>query len=146
MRCRPKSPSAGVTQAWNSLPADISIEFTDEQRIQFMYGPPETYDRSVLNAAGPASSPIPVAELLEVVGGWIRDFRPLPFRSMWPFTMDFGARTTLDLQSGRGRRIRGFAHRRTDQSPRIRYLESVTTYRLGPDSARTNGPELSACC
>src|SRR5271156_5656155 len=63
-----------VTKAWNSMPADISIEFTDEQRIQFMYGPPETYDRSVLSAAGPASSPIPVAELLEVVGGWIRDF------------------------------------------------------------------------
>ena len=63
-----------VTQAWNSMPADISIEFTDEQRIQFMYGPPETYDRSVLAAAEPASSPIPVAELLEVVSGWIRDF------------------------------------------------------------------------
>ena len=63
-----------VTQAWNAMPADISIEFTDEQRVQFMYGPPETYDRSVLSAAGPASSPIPVAELLEVVGGWIRDF------------------------------------------------------------------------
>ena len=32
-----------VTQAWNAMPADISIEFTDEQRVQFMYGPPETY-------------------------------------------------------------------------------------------------------
>jgi pimeloyl-ACP methyl ester carboxylesterase len=63
-----------VTQAWNSMPADISIEFTDEQRIQFMYGPPDTYDHSVLSAAAPASSPIPVAELLEVVGGWIHDF------------------------------------------------------------------------
>jgi pimeloyl-ACP methyl ester carboxylesterase len=63
-----------VTQAWNSMPPDISIEFTEEQRVQFMYGPPETYDRSVLSAAVPASSPIPVGELLEVVGGWIRDF------------------------------------------------------------------------
>jgi pimeloyl-ACP methyl ester carboxylesterase len=63
-----------VTHAWNSMPADISIEFTEEQRVQFMYGPPETYDRSVLDAAGPASSPIPVAELLEVVGSWVRDF------------------------------------------------------------------------
>jgi hypothetical protein len=56
------------------MPADISIEFTDEQRVQFMYGPPETYDPSVLSAAGPASSPIPVAELLEGVDGWIHDF------------------------------------------------------------------------
>jgi pimeloyl-ACP methyl ester carboxylesterase len=63
-----------VTQAWNSMPADISIEFSPEQRVQFMYGPTETYDGSVVAAASAASSPIPVAELLEVVDGWIRDF------------------------------------------------------------------------
>ena len=63
-----------VTQAWNSMPADISIEFSAEQRVQFMYGPTETYDGSVVAAAAAASSPIPVAELLEVVDGWIRDF------------------------------------------------------------------------
>ena len=28
-----------VTQAWNSMPADISIEFSEQQRVQFMYGP-----------------------------------------------------------------------------------------------------------
>jgi pimeloyl-ACP methyl ester carboxylesterase len=63
-----------VTQAWNSMPADISIEFSAEQRVQFMYGPADTYDGSVVAAASAASSPIPVAELLEVVDGWIRDF------------------------------------------------------------------------
>lgn len=63
-----------VTQAWNSMPADITIEFSPEQRVQFMYGPTETYDVSVVAAASAASSPIPVAELLEVVDGWIRDF------------------------------------------------------------------------
>jgi pimeloyl-ACP methyl ester carboxylesterase len=63
-----------VTQAWNSMPADISIEFSAEQRVQFMYGPVETYDGSVVAAASAASSPIPVAELREVVDGWIRDF------------------------------------------------------------------------
>lgn len=67
-------PPEGVTQAWNSMPAGISIDFTEEQRVQFMYGPPGTYDRSVLRAAAPATSPIPVAELREVVGGWIGDF------------------------------------------------------------------------
>ena len=64
----------GVKQAWNSMPADISIEFNDEQRIQFMYGPEGTYDPTVVQAATPACSPIPVAELLEVVDGWITDF------------------------------------------------------------------------
>jgi pimeloyl-ACP methyl ester carboxylesterase len=63
-----------VTQAWNSMPAGISIEFSPEQRVQFMYGPTETYDGSVVAAASAASSPIPVAELLEVVDGWTRDF------------------------------------------------------------------------
>lgn len=63
-----------VTQAWNSMPPDISIEFTHEQRIQFMYGPAGTFETSVVEAAAGAASPIPVAELLEVVGGWIRDF------------------------------------------------------------------------
>jgi pimeloyl-ACP methyl ester carboxylesterase len=63
-----------VIQAWNSMPADISIEFSPEQRVQFMYGPTETYDGSVVAAASAASSPIPVAELLEVVDGWTRDF------------------------------------------------------------------------
>jgi hypothetical protein len=39
-----------------------------------MYGPAGTYEPSVVEAATIASSPIPVAELLEVVGGWIADF------------------------------------------------------------------------
>jgi pimeloyl-ACP methyl ester carboxylesterase len=63
-----------VTQAWNAMPADSSIEFRDEQRIQFMYGPQGTYDPAVLAAAAPACSPVPVAELLEVVHDWITDF------------------------------------------------------------------------
>jgi pimeloyl-ACP methyl ester carboxylesterase len=63
-----------VTQAWNSMPADISIEFSEEQRVQFMYGPAGTYEPSVVGEAAVACSPIPVAELLEVVGGWIADF------------------------------------------------------------------------
>jgi pimeloyl-ACP methyl ester carboxylesterase len=63
-----------VKQAWNSMPADISIEFNDEQRIQFMYGPEGTYDPAVVQAATPGCSPIPVAELLEVVDGWVSDF------------------------------------------------------------------------
>lgn len=69
-----------VTSAWDSMPAGISIEFQDEQRVQFMYGPPDTYDPAVVGAAAPACSPIPVAELVEVVHGWITDFPALAAR------------------------------------------------------------------
>jgi hypothetical protein len=59
------------------MPADISIEFSQQQRVQFMYGPPGTYEPSVVEAAAIASAPIPVAELLEVVGGWPGERRRL---------------------------------------------------------------------
>jgi pimeloyl-ACP methyl ester carboxylesterase len=63
-----------VTQAWNSMPAGISIEFSPEQRVQFMYGQSGTHDPGVVQAAETSCAPIPVDELLEVVDGWIRDF------------------------------------------------------------------------
>ena len=69
-----------VTQAWNSFPADAIIEFSTEQRLQFMYGPEGTFDPAVLQAAEVSCDPIPVAELLEVVGGWITDFPAIAAR------------------------------------------------------------------
>jgi hypothetical protein len=45
--------------------------------IHFVYGPPGTYEPSVVEAAAIASAPIPVAELLEVVGGWPGERRRL---------------------------------------------------------------------
>jgi hypothetical protein len=39
--------------------------------------PPGTYEPSVVEAAAIASAPIPVAELLEVVGGWPGERRRL---------------------------------------------------------------------
>lgn len=63
-----------VTQAWNSMPDGAVIEFSTEQRIQFMYGPEDTFAAEVLDKASAACEPIPVAELREVVAGWIQDF------------------------------------------------------------------------
>lgn len=63
-----------VTQAWNSAPADASIPFSKEQRIQFMYGPDGTYDPAVVDDAEVSTDLVPVAELLEVVGRWTTDF------------------------------------------------------------------------
>jgi pimeloyl-ACP methyl ester carboxylesterase len=66
-----------VTQAWNSIPADATIPFSKEQRIQFMYGPAGTWDPQVVDDAEVSTDPIPVAELLEVVGSWTTDFARL---------------------------------------------------------------------
>ena len=66
-----------VTEAWNSIPADAIVPFSKEQRLQFMYGPEGTFDPDVVDAAEISTDPIPVAELLEVVGRWITDFPDL---------------------------------------------------------------------
>lgn len=66
-----------VTQAWNSIPADATIPFSKEQRIQFMYGPEGSYDPVVVDDAEVSADMIPVAELLEVVGRWTTDFPSL---------------------------------------------------------------------
>ncbi len=66
-----------VTAAWNSIPADATIPFSKDQRIQFMYGPEGSYDPEVVDAAEGSTDLIPVAELLEVVGRWTTDFAGL---------------------------------------------------------------------
>lgn len=66
-----------VSNAWAGMPTGVSIEFTAEQRTQFMYGDPGTYRAVVIDEAAITCEPIPVAELLEVVGGWIEDFPSL---------------------------------------------------------------------
>jgi 3-oxoacid CoA-transferase subunit B len=67
----------GVAAAWASIPDGIGVEFTDEQRVQFMYGPADSYDAGVVGDAAVAAEKIPVEELREVVDGWITDFAAL---------------------------------------------------------------------
>lgn len=64
----------GVAQAWNAIPDGAVVDFSDEQRVQFMYGPAVSYDAAVIAAAAKAAEGIPVEELREVVDGWITDF------------------------------------------------------------------------
>lgn len=73
-----------VAQAWNSIPADATIPFSRDQRIQFMYGPEGTYDPAVVDGAEFSTDMIPVAELLEVVGNWTTDFAALASRVTVP--------------------------------------------------------------
>ncbi|WP_326837518.1 alpha/beta fold hydrolase [Amycolatopsis rhabdoformis] len=59
-----------VADAWNGLPPGQPVIFTPEQRRMFMYGPEGTREHDIVERAEPATEPIPLAELREVVGGW----------------------------------------------------------------------------
>jgi pimeloyl-ACP methyl ester carboxylesterase len=64
----------GVADAWRSMPPGQPVDFTMEQRRQFMYGPDWTFDPGVVEVAEVSAAPIPLEELLEVVGAWIDAF------------------------------------------------------------------------
>ncbi|MBK5305403.1 MAG: alpha/beta fold hydrolase [Frankiaceae bacterium] len=61
---------AHVRQAWDSMPPGQPVNFVVEQRRMFFYGPDWTIDPGIVEAAEISAAPIPLAELLEVVGGW----------------------------------------------------------------------------
>jgi pimeloyl-ACP methyl ester carboxylesterase len=62
-----------VVQAWNAMPPGQPVVFTPEQRRMFMYGPDHTMSPDAVARAEVSAAPIPLEELLEVVGGWPRD-------------------------------------------------------------------------
>jgi pimeloyl-ACP methyl ester carboxylesterase len=66
-----------VAHAWSAIPDGAMVDFSNEQRIQFMFGPEGSFDPDVVASASAAGAPIPVEELREVVGGWIADFSQL---------------------------------------------------------------------
>lgn len=96
-----------VTEAWNSMPADASIPFSKEQRVQFMYGPEGTYDPAVVDEAEIGADLIPVAELLEVVGRWTTDFPALASRVDVPVHYALAEHESLWISSDQG--VRDFA-------------------------------------
>jgi pimeloyl-ACP methyl ester carboxylesterase len=59
-----------VRNAWNAMPAGQPVEFTAEQRRMFFYGPDWTIEPEIVSRADASAAPIPLAELLEVVGRW----------------------------------------------------------------------------
>jgi pimeloyl-ACP methyl ester carboxylesterase len=59
-----------VRNAWDSMPAGQPVVFTPDQRRLFFYGPDWTIEPDIVERAEVSASPIPLAELLEVVGTW----------------------------------------------------------------------------
>ncbi|WP_329374725.1 alpha/beta hydrolase [Streptomyces sp. NBC_01483] len=72
--------SQRTNDALKSQPPTSSLEFSREHLLQFMYGPEDTYDPSVLDTAKHAESPVPIAELVEVAGQWCTDFAGIAAR------------------------------------------------------------------
>jgi len=58
-----------VRSAWDSMPPG-DVVFTPDQRRMFFYGPDWTLEPGIVDRAEISASPIPLAELVEVVGTW----------------------------------------------------------------------------
>ena len=128
-----------VRDAWNSMPAGISIPFSREQRVQFMYGPESTYEASVVDAAEVSADLIPVAELLEVVGVWIAEFPTLAAAVTVP--VHYALAENEALWNSNDENVRLFAGHFTD-SPAVT-AERVMSSGHNLDHHR-NSPEFHA--
>jgi pimeloyl-ACP methyl ester carboxylesterase len=101
----------GIADAWNSMPGG-PVEFTTDQRRQFMYGPDWTFDPDVIAAAEVSAAPIPLEELLEVVGGWIAAFPEVAAAVTAP--VQYALAEYDALWSATTETVAGFAERFTD--------------------------------
>jgi pimeloyl-ACP methyl ester carboxylesterase len=59
-----------VRGVWDSMPPGQPVVFTPEQRRMFFYGPDWTIEPGIVDKAEVSAAPVPLAELLEVVGPW----------------------------------------------------------------------------
>lgn len=66
-----------IVDAWRAIPEGGPVELPAEQRRALLYGPAETVDADVVEAAKAAVEPVPLAEMLEIVGAWPRDVAKL---------------------------------------------------------------------
>lgn len=64
----------GIADAWRSMPEGQPVVFDIQQRRQFMYGPDWTMAHGIVADAEVSTAPIPIEELLEVVGDWVAAF------------------------------------------------------------------------
>ncbi|WP_431875712.1 alpha/beta hydrolase [Amycolatopsis sacchari] len=67
-----RSP-AHIVDAWHAIPAGAPVELPAEQRRALLYGPAGTVDAGVVEAAKASVEPLPLAEMLEIVGEWPED-------------------------------------------------------------------------
>jgi pimeloyl-ACP methyl ester carboxylesterase len=59
-----------VINAWHGLPVGKPVELPPEQRRALLYGPDETVDPGAVDSARSAVEPVPLDEMLEIVGDW----------------------------------------------------------------------------
>jgi pimeloyl-ACP methyl ester carboxylesterase len=68
---------AQVRDAWDAMPTGQPVVFGPDQRRMFFYGPDWTIEADIVERAELSAAPIPLEELVEVVGGWTKDAAPL---------------------------------------------------------------------
>lgn len=66
-----------VVNAWDSMPLGEPVTFSAEQRRMFMYGPDGSFEPDAVERASVSAEDVPLAELVEIVSGWLQDFREL---------------------------------------------------------------------
>jgi pimeloyl-ACP methyl ester carboxylesterase len=90
-----------VLDAWGAMPAGQPVVFGPDQRRMFFYGPDWTIEADIVEQADISTAPIPLEELVEVVGGWTKDaaqlaaqvrvpvqFVGVEFENLWTITPD----------------------------------------------------------
>jgi pimeloyl-ACP methyl ester carboxylesterase len=93
---------AHVRAAWDSMPAGQPVVFTPEQRRMFFYGPDWTIEPGIVDTAEISAAPIPLAELLEVVGSWPDEAKRLAKKINVPIqyvAFEFEQLWTIDPQT-----------------------------------------------
>jgi pimeloyl-ACP methyl ester carboxylesterase len=95
---------AQVRNAWDAMPAGQPVTFTPEQRRAFFYGPDWTIEPDIVQRAEISAAPVPLSELLEVVGRWPQDAAGLAARVTVPVhyvAFEFERLWTIDASTVR---------------------------------------------
>lgn len=95
---------AHVRAAWDSMPPGQPVELVAEQRRMFFYGPDWTIEPGIVATAEISTAPVPLAELLEVVGRWTEEARALAAQVVVPVhyvAFEYEQLWTIDAESTR---------------------------------------------
>jgi pimeloyl-ACP methyl ester carboxylesterase len=95
---------AQVRNAWDAMPAGQPVTFTPEQRRTFFYGPDWTIEPDIVQRAEISAAPVPLSELLEVVGRWPEEAAGLAARVTVPvhyLAFEFERLWTIDAATVR---------------------------------------------
>ena len=73
-----------VLSAWDAMPPGQPVDFGPEQRRMFFYGPDWTIESDIVARADISAALIPIEELQEVVGDWVRSASTLSAKVQVP--------------------------------------------------------------